>query len=147
MDDEVLKMVNEQYARAKQILEEHKEGHNELAELLITREVIYVEDVEKIFGKRPWVSRTQEIIEANEALKAEREKQLAEKLVIDNMPEEVKKAQEEFLKNANDTTQIEGISSQNENTNESGNDSSVAGENLDNKENDKLNENNSESKA
>lgn len=147
MDDEVLKMVNEQYDRAKQILEEHKEGHNELAELLITREVIYVEDVEKIFGKRPWVSRTQEIIEANEALKAEREKQLAEKLVIDNMPEEVKKAQEEFLKNANDTTQIEGISSQNDNTNESDNDSSVAGENLDNKENDKLNENNSESKA
>ena len=62
MDDEVLKMVNEQYERAKQILLEHKEGHNALAELLINREVIFAEDVEKIFGKRPWVSRSQEIM-------------------------------------------------------------------------------------
>ena len=62
IDDEVLKMVNEQYERAKQILLEHKEGHNALAELLISREVIFAEDVEKIFGKRPWVSRSQEIM-------------------------------------------------------------------------------------
>ena len=62
IDDEVLKMVNEQYDRAKQILLEHKEGHNALAELLINREVIFAEDVEKIFGKRPWISRSQEIM-------------------------------------------------------------------------------------
>ena len=62
IDDEVLKMVNEQYDRAKRILLEHKEGHNALAELLISREVIFAEDVEKIFGKRPWVSRSQEIM-------------------------------------------------------------------------------------
>ena len=62
MDDEVLKMVNEQYERAKQILLEHKEGHNALAELLISREVIFADDVEKIFGMRPWVSRSQEIM-------------------------------------------------------------------------------------
>lgn len=62
MDDEVLKMVNEQYERAKQILLEHQEGHNALAELLISREVIFAEDVEKVFGKRPWVSRSQEIM-------------------------------------------------------------------------------------
>ncbi len=62
MDDEVLKMVNEQYERAKQILLEHKEGHNALAELLISREVIFADDVERIFGKRPWVSRSQEIM-------------------------------------------------------------------------------------
>ena len=66
MDEEVLKMINEQYDRAKQILTEHKEGHNQLAELLISREVIYTEDVENIFGKRPWVSRSLEIMEANE---------------------------------------------------------------------------------
>ena len=68
IDDEVLKMVNEQYARAKEILIEHKEGHNALAELLISREVIFAEDVERIFGKRPWVSRSQEIMnESNES--------------------------------------------------------------------------------
>lgn len=63
IDQEVLKMVNEQYTRAKNILMEHKEGHNALAELLIRKEVIMAEDVEKIFGKRPWLSRSQEIME------------------------------------------------------------------------------------
>lgn len=63
IDEEVLKMVNEQYARAKKILAEHKEGHNALAELLIQKEVIMAEDVEHIFGKRPWLSRSQEIME------------------------------------------------------------------------------------
>ena len=62
IDEEVLKMVNEQYARAKNILMEHKEGHNALANLLIDKEVIMAEDVEKIFGKRPWMSRSQEIM-------------------------------------------------------------------------------------
>ena len=59
IDEEVLKMVNEQYTRAKNILMQHKEGHNALAELLIQKEVIMAEDVEKIFGKRPWISRSQ----------------------------------------------------------------------------------------
>jgi cell division protease FtsH len=90
IDDEVLKMINEQYARAKEILLEHKEGHNQLAELLITREVIFAEDVEAIFGKRPWVSRSQEIMEAN----AEAEKKEEPKL--EDMPEAVKQAQAEF---------------------------------------------------
>ena len=64
MDDEVLKMINEQYQRAKDLLNEHKEGHNQLAEMLLEREVIFAEDVEKIFGKRPWVSRSEEIMES-----------------------------------------------------------------------------------
>ena len=110
IDDEVLKLVNDQYARAKQILEEHKEGHNELAELLITREVIYAEDVERIFGKRQWVSRTEEIIEANEALKAEKEREQAEKLALENMPEEVRRAHEEFMKHANDSRTTADVS-------------------------------------
>ena len=67
MDDEVLKMINEQYQRAKDLLLEHKDGHNRLAELLLEREVIFAEDVEKIFGKRPWVSRSEEIMENKES--------------------------------------------------------------------------------
>ncbi len=63
IDKEVLQMVNEQYTRAKNILMEHKEGHNALAQLLIEKEVIMAEDVEQIFGKRPWLSRSQEIME------------------------------------------------------------------------------------
>ena len=84
MDDEVLRMINEQYERAKQILSEHKEGHAQLAQLLVDREVIFAEDVERIYGKRPWTSRAEELLEAQmradaERMAAERERQLAEK--------------------------------------------------------------------
>ena len=66
IDHEVQKMVNEQYERAKKLLTEQKTGHNQLAQLLIDREVIYAEDVEKIFGKRPWTSRSEEIMALEE---------------------------------------------------------------------------------
>ena len=72
MDEEVLKMINEQYERAKQILTEHKEGHAQLAQLLIDREVIFADDVERIFGKRPWTSRAEELLEAQQRAEAER---------------------------------------------------------------------------
>lgn len=85
IDEEVLKMVNEQYDRAKAILTEHSEGHAKLAQLLIEREVIMAEDVEEIFGKRPWVSRTLELMEAEENVK----------LSLDAMPDSVKQAQAE----------------------------------------------------
>jgi len=85
IDEEVLKMINGQYERAKQILTEHKEGHNRLAQILIEREVIMAEDVEEIFGKRPWVSRTQELLEQEEKSQPK----------LEDMPEEVKQAQAE----------------------------------------------------
>ena len=72
MDDEVLKMINEQYERAKNILTEHQEGHARLAQLLMDREVIFADDVEKIFGKRPWASRAEELLEAQQRAEAER---------------------------------------------------------------------------
>ena len=62
IDSEVKKMIAEQYERAKAILTEHSEGHNKLADLLIEKEVIFSEDVEAIFGKRPWASRSEEIM-------------------------------------------------------------------------------------
>ena len=65
-------MINEQYERAKHILTEHKEGHAQLAQLLVDREVIFAEDVEKIFGKRPWSSRAEELLEAQMKADAER---------------------------------------------------------------------------
>ena len=72
IDDEVLEMINAQYERAKQILTEHKEGHAQLAQLLVEREVIFAEDVEKIFGPRPWTSRAEELLEAQMRADAER---------------------------------------------------------------------------
>ena len=76
-DEEVLKMIDDQYERAKRILTEHAEGHAQLAQLLVEREVIFAEDVEKIFGKRPWVSRSEELLEAQ--MRAEAERMLAER--------------------------------------------------------------------
>ena len=66
IDNEVQAMINSQYERAKQLLTEHKEGHAQLAKVLMEREVIFAEDVEKIFGKRPWASRSEEIIDNND---------------------------------------------------------------------------------
>ncbi len=85
IDEEVLKMVNEQYDRAKQILTEHKREHNALAQLLIEKEVIMAEDAERIFGKRKWVSRTQELMEAEENSQPR----------LEDMPESVRQAQAE----------------------------------------------------
>ena len=66
IDQEVQTIINEQYERAKSILKEHASGHNMLAQVLLEREVIYTEDVEHIFGKRAWVSRSEEILELQE---------------------------------------------------------------------------------
>ncbi|MDE7411439.1 MAG: ATP-dependent zinc metalloprotease FtsH [Paramuribaculum sp.] len=66
IDEEVSRIISEQYERAKDILRKYAEGHGKLADVLITREVIFTEDVEKIFGKRQWASRTDEILALNE---------------------------------------------------------------------------------
>ena len=65
IDREATDIVRSQYERAKAILSEHAEGIQQLAQLLLDREVIYTEDVEHIFGKRPWISRTDELMQAN----------------------------------------------------------------------------------
>ena len=77
IDEEVKRMINEQYERAKQVLTDQKEGHNRLAQLLMEKEVIFAEDVEQIFGKRPWASRSEEIMGKDEqkTLDAESEKE------------------------------------------------------------------------
>ena len=59
------KMVAEQYERAKKILLAHREGHGELAQILMDREVIFADDVKKIFGERPWKSRADELTNEN----------------------------------------------------------------------------------
>ena len=71
IDSETSAIIAEQMARAKQILQEHAEGHNKIAEMLIEKEVITSEDVASVLGPRPWMSREDEIIEANEAMQSE----------------------------------------------------------------------------
>lgn len=93
MDSEVLKMINGQYDRAKQILSEHKEGHSRLAQLLFEKEVIYTKDVEEILGKRPFKSRSEEILEENEKLDKAKE---ADAPKLEDQSDAVKKAQAEY---------------------------------------------------
>ncbi len=77
IDEEVKRFINGQYERAKTILSEHKKEHNALASLLIEKEVIFAEDVERIFGKRLWASRSEEIMAFDKTI--EKEKKNAEK--------------------------------------------------------------------
>lgn len=67
IDQEVQNMIETQYARAKSLLTEHSEGHAKLSQLLVEREVVFAEDVERTFGPRPWVSRTEELLDEAKA--------------------------------------------------------------------------------
>jgi len=73
IDEEVKRIVNEQYERAKSILREYADQHNKIRDLLVEKEVIYHDDVEAILGKRKWKSRTDEIIEINKQLGTNRQ--------------------------------------------------------------------------
>ena len=87
IDKEVHEMITKQYERAKAILLEHKEGHAKLAKVLIEREVIFAEDVENIFGKRPWASRSEELF-GNQEGNSEKGNAVTEDVA--NQPEENK---------------------------------------------------------
>lgn len=74
IDNEVKRIINEQYERAKQILTEYKEQHHAIRDMLVKQEVIYHDDVQNILGKRKWKSRTDEIIEINKKEEEQRKK-------------------------------------------------------------------------
>lgn len=97
IDEEVKQMVNEQYERAKKILSENQEGHNRLAQLLIDKEVIFAEDVELIFGKRPWASRSEEISANKTAAELKKTEQEEEQKAIE-AEKEVKEEEEKHEK-------------------------------------------------
>ena len=84
IDEEVKRMINEQYERAKMVLTEHKEGHNQLAQLLMEKEVIFAEDVEHIFGKRPLASRSEEIMNQKASQELTEDKQTEEVPLLEN---------------------------------------------------------------
>ena len=69
IDAEVKIMVAEQYERAKDLLRKHADGHHQLSQILLEKEIIYAENLEHIFGKRPWVSRSEEILQNEDSSK------------------------------------------------------------------------------
>ena len=105
IDEEVKALIASQYDRAKQILTEHSDGHAKVAQQLMDKEVIFAEDVEEVFGKRQWTSRSDEIIAENERAAKERaeaeakeadRKEAEQKAEIDKlMPDVAKKDTED----------------------------------------------------
>lgn len=73
IDSEVQKLIAQQYERAKALLREKAEGHARLAAILQEREVIFAEDVENIFGPRPWKGRSEELLNVDEGVESESE--------------------------------------------------------------------------
>ncbi|MDD2797333.1 MAG: ATP-dependent zinc metalloprotease FtsH [Bacteroidales bacterium] len=67
IDKEVSDMISQQYNRAKEMLTKYKDGHASLTKILLEKEVIFKEDLEKLFGERAWKSRTEEILIQDEA--------------------------------------------------------------------------------
>ncbi len=79
IDADVKAMVEEQYERAKEVLRNNMEGLTQLAETLLEKEVIFSDDLERIFGKRKGENKALDAInEAKEQEKAEAEKQTAD---------------------------------------------------------------------
>ena len=102
IDNEVKALIAEQYERAKRMLRKYKTGHHELASLLMEREVIFAEDAERIFGKRLWASRSEEILEP-----IEKELQEEKKPEVKEQPEEKRPQTEPAVTEAPDYTQAE----------------------------------------
>ncbi len=92
IDHEVKKLIAEQYERAKKILSDNAKKHAELSQILLDREVIFTEDVERIFGKRQWKSRAVEI--------KEEERKAAKKSDQENKENAVSNAQTEGSANS-----------------------------------------------
>ena len=84
IDEEAKRMINGQYERAKEMLTLHKDGHNTLAKLLMEKEVIFAEDMERIFGKRSWASRSEEIMNMKKENEALPEKEKEETPLLEN---------------------------------------------------------------
>jgi cell division protease FtsH len=62
IDKEISDIIEKQYQRAIKILEENKDKLTELAEVLLDKEVIFKDNLEKIFGKRPFAKDVEEAI-------------------------------------------------------------------------------------
>ena len=107
IDEEVKNMVNEQYERAKKILSEHRDGHAKLSQLLIDKEVIFAEDVEEIFGKRPWASRSEEISANKISEELKKAEDAAAKEAVES-EKEVKAEEENNVEGGTETGKTKG---------------------------------------
>ena len=78
IDEEISKMIESQYQRAIEILSENEEKLTVLAELLLEKEVIFKDDLTKIFGKRPFDNSTTQGKAPEKEIKKEKQEETKE---------------------------------------------------------------------
>ena len=78
IDNEVKDLIEEAYKRSFEILKKHKDGLTQLAEILLEKEVIFAEDLERIFGKRPWKTQHEKEAEVKKELEEKKKNSKAE---------------------------------------------------------------------
>ncbi len=96
IDEEVKVLIDSQYVRALQILKDNSEGHKKLGKLLLEKEVIFSEDLEEIFGKRPWDKK--HVISENPNGAEVKKKDL---ITVDEKPSEDKKEKNTDIESVN----------------------------------------------
>ncbi|MBE6334027.1 MAG: ATP-dependent zinc metalloprotease FtsH [Bacteroidales bacterium] len=79
IDKEAKELIDSAYNRAKELLANHKEQHEELAQLLLEREVIFSDDLEKILGKRPWDDEEEKEVATEEPQESDSNEQSEER--------------------------------------------------------------------
>jgi cell division protease FtsH len=106
MDEEVSKLVEAAYQRAIHLLSENREKLEELAQLLLEKEVIFKEDLERILGIRPYIDRQTQIDEAETSAQIEKDRIDAANEVAAEVPEKSITSEEESKEEqATDTTE------------------------------------------
>lgn len=108
IDAEVSRIINEQYERAKDIIREHAQGHGKLAETLLTKEVMYSEDLKEIFGPRKWKSRTEEIMQLQAERDARRRQEQGEEKPVEDIEHTEVPADDEPVKSKEPESQQSG---------------------------------------
>ena len=88
IDEEVKVLIESQYVRAIQVLKDNANGHTKLGDLLLEKEVIFSEDLEKIFGKRPWDKK--HVISENGDGEESGQSQLTDKSDTENKVKDIK---------------------------------------------------------
>jgi cell division protease FtsH len=106
IDEEVSKLVETAYQRALHILTENREKLEELAQLLLEKEVIFKEDLERILGVRPYIDRQTQIDEAETSAQIEKDRIEAANEVVAEVTENSTASEEELKEEqATDTTE------------------------------------------
>jgi len=90
IDTEVKNLIEEAYKRSQDILKKHKDGLTQLAEILLEKEVIFTEDLERTFGKRPWKTQHEKEAEIKKEIEEKKKQEEQKKKKVKKPVKKVK---------------------------------------------------------